>query len=190
MNALPSHPPQAMLAVWVFSPIHALADRMAYSKIRAGLGVQKAVVSGGGALPPHTDDWCGDGAGRDLLPALPAFSRRCPLIQMVETLTSCALAVLLKSRYEAIGMTVLNGYGLTETSPVLACRRTYCNIRGTVGLPLPGASQSRGDRVGNWNAPSLGRGSVAIQPQADRAQSAFAPARQPQAERNHQRQFR
>lgn len=32
---------------------------------------------------------------------------------------------------------MLNGYGLTETSPVLACRRTYCNIRGTVGLPLP-----------------------------------------------------
>ena len=29
------------------------------------------------------------------------------------------------------------GYGLTETSPVLSCRRTWRNIRGSSGLPLP-----------------------------------------------------
>lgn len=62
-----------MLAVWVLSPIHALADRLAYSKIRAGLGVQKCVVSGGGALPPHTDDWCGSRA--DTAPAGPSAAR-------------------------------------------------------------------------------------------------------------------
>lgn len=52
----------AMVAVWLLSPLHALADRLAYSKIRAGLGVQKAIVSGGGALPPLTDDWCAGNA--------------------------------------------------------------------------------------------------------------------------------
>lgn len=46
-----------MAAIWLLSPVHALADKIAYSKIRAGLGVQKCIVSGGGALPPQTDDW-------------------------------------------------------------------------------------------------------------------------------------
>ena len=38
----------------------------------------------------------------------------------------------------------LNGWGLTETAPVLACRRLSegsepaANVRGTVGLPIPG----------------------------------------------------
>lgn len=40
--------------------------------------------------------------------------------------------------YEALGLTVLNGWGLTETSPVLACRRTVLNVRGSVGFPIPG----------------------------------------------------
>lgn len=42
----------------------------------------------------------------------------------------------------AIGMVVLNGYGLTETSPVLTCRSTsaapYGNVRGSVGRNIPG----------------------------------------------------
>ena len=46
---------------------------LVYSKIRAALGISRAVVSGGGSLPPALDDW-----------------------------------------YEAIGLPVLNGWGLTE----------------------------------------------------------------------------
>lgn len=38
--------------------------------------------------------------------------------------------------FEAIGVKVQNGYGLTETSPVVAARRPYCNVLGTVGHPL------------------------------------------------------
>uniref|UniRef100_A0A0E0KLI2 4-coumarate--CoA ligase n=1 Tax=Oryza punctata TaxID=4537 RepID=A0A0E0KLI2_ORYPU len=38
--------------------------------------------------------------------------------------------------FEAIGVKVQNGYGLTETSPVVAARRPFCNVLGTVGHPV------------------------------------------------------
>lgn len=77
-------------------PLHLLAVRLVYSKIRAALGIRKAAISGGGSLPPHVDKFFG-----------------------------------------AIGIMLLNGYGLTETSPVLAVRKPTCNVLGTVGTPLP-----------------------------------------------------
>ncbi|RAL54419.1 hypothetical protein DM860_001547 [Cuscuta australis] len=39
--------------------------------------------------------------------------------------------------FEAIGITVQNGYGLTETSPVLACRWQNSNVIGSIGYPIP-----------------------------------------------------
>ncbi|XP_061373012.1 probable acyl-activating enzyme 16, chloroplastic isoform X2 [Gastrolobium bilobum] len=38
--------------------------------------------------------------------------------------------------FEAIGVAVQNGYGLTETSPVIASRRLRCNVIGSVGHPV------------------------------------------------------
>jgi long-chain acyl-CoA synthetase len=49
-----------------------------------------------------------------------------------------SLASHLDLFFEAVGVPVLNGWGLTETSPVLACRRSCANVRGSVGLPTPG----------------------------------------------------
>ncbi|KAI4344915.1 hypothetical protein L6164_012095 [Bauhinia variegata] len=38
--------------------------------------------------------------------------------------------------FEAIGVTVQNGYGLTETSPVVAARQLRCNVIGSIGHPI------------------------------------------------------
>ncbi|KAG4995620.1 probable acyl-activating enzyme 16, chloroplastic isoform X1 [Glycine soja] len=38
--------------------------------------------------------------------------------------------------FEAIGVNVQNGYGLTETSPVIAARRLSYNVIGSVGHPI------------------------------------------------------
>ncbi len=38
--------------------------------------------------------------------------------------------------FEVIGVTFLNGYGLTETSPVIAVRSLSHNVRGSVGRPI------------------------------------------------------
>ncbi|XP_073136448.1 probable acyl-activating enzyme 16, chloroplastic isoform X2 [Henckelia pumila] len=38
--------------------------------------------------------------------------------------------------FEAIGIMVQNGYGLTESSPVLAARRPSCNVLGSIGHPI------------------------------------------------------
>jgi long-chain acyl-CoA synthetase len=48
-----------------------------------------------------------------------------------------SLAAHLELFFEIVGVNVLVGYGLTETSPVLTVRRTWRNLRGTSGLPLP-----------------------------------------------------
>ncbi|XP_020107003.1 probable acyl-activating enzyme 16, chloroplastic isoform X1 [Ananas comosus] len=47
-----------------------------------------------------------------------------------------SLAMYIDRFFEAIGVKVQNGYGLTETSPVLAVRHPALNVLGTVGHPL------------------------------------------------------
>ena len=78
-----------------------LGQVLVFAKIRSALGIMRTVISGGGSLAGHLDDF-----------------------------------------YETLALPVLNGWGLTETSPVLACRRDMPreNVRGTVGLPIPGTA--------------------------------------------------
>ncbi len=49
-----------------------------------------------------------------------------------------ALKAEIANVLSAAGMTVLQGYGLTETSSVICCNQDALNRGGTVGLPIPG----------------------------------------------------
>ena len=49
-----------------------------------------------------------------------------------------ALSLSVDGFFEAVGIELLVGYGLTETSPVLTVRRPWWNRRGSAGQPLPG----------------------------------------------------
>ncbi|CAI5464511.1 unnamed protein product [Closterium sp. Yama58-4] len=87
----------AGLLALVLLPLHLLAEKLLYTKVKAAIGIKKAAVSGGGSLPSHVDKF-----------------------------------------FEQVGITLLNGYGLTETSPVLTVRRSYNNALGSIGSPVPG----------------------------------------------------
>ena len=74
-----------------------LADRLVFSKVRAGLGGRIGVfISGGAPLGRELAEW-----------------------------------------YAAIGIRIHEGYGLTETSPVIAVNTPRAHKIGTVGKPLP-----------------------------------------------------
>ena len=48
-----------------------------------------------------------------------------------------SIAEHLEDFYEIVGVEILGGYGLTETSPITHVRRTWRNLRGADGQPLP-----------------------------------------------------
>ncbi|BEV36610.1 AMP-binding protein [Synechococcus sp. M16CYN] len=48
-----------------------------------------------------------------------------------------AIAPHIDAFFEAVGIELLVGYGLNETSPVISCRRPWRNIRSSSGQPMP-----------------------------------------------------
>lgn len=86
----------ARLKAILLYPLHALAEKLVYYKIRNGVGNIKAVCSGGGSLAKYLDDF-----------------------------------------YQAVGIDVFVGYGLTETAPITNARSPNHNVRGTAGRPFP-----------------------------------------------------
>jgi long-chain acyl-CoA synthetase len=84
-------------------------------------------------------------------------------------LGGAALAPHLLKIFTGVGLTFIHGYGLTETSPVLACNRMADNDPMSVGHPVPGVEARvaengelhiRGPIVmlGYWNNPNATEG--------------------------------
>ncbi len=60
-----------------------------------------------------------------------------------------ALPAYIDDFYEVIGVPIIEGYGLTETSPILCCRTFTHNIPYTVGQPIPQTTIVIKDEQGN-----------------------------------------
>jgi long-chain acyl-CoA synthetase len=51
--------------------------------------------------------------------------------------------------FDLIGISILQGYGLTETSPVITCNTPTANKLGSVGQAIPGVEIKVADTIGN-----------------------------------------
>lgn len=99
----------AAVGVVLLYPFVLLGRILVFKKITQATGGQlRFSVSGGGALPPHVDEF-----------------------------------------FAAIGIVILEGYGLTETAPVLSVRRPHSAVLGTVGPAVPETEFKVMDMEGN-----------------------------------------
>lgn len=73
-----------------------------------------------------------------------------------------SLAPHIDQFFEAIDIAILNGYGLTETSPVVAARTSANNVLGTVGRPLYATSIKVVDPESGETLPHGRRGLVKV----------------------------
>ncbi len=64
--------------------------------------------------------------------------------------------------FEIINVPILVGYGLTETSPVVSARRTWHNLRGASGQPIPGTEFKIVDPDSHQALPPLSKGLVLV----------------------------
>jgi long-chain acyl-CoA synthetase len=75
-----------------------------------------------------------------------------------------ALAPDIAKLFVGLGLPILQGYGLTETSPVVSTNRLNDNIPASIGKPIPGVQVKLGDKdallvkgpnvmLGYWNLP-------------------------------------
>lgn len=67
------------------------------------------------------------------------------------------------SFFDAIGIQILQGYGLTETSPVAAGCNTQVNVFGTVGPPLSGVEMAIDNEAPGQPGEILIRGDIVMQ---------------------------
>ena len=112
----------AQIKVILLSPLHTLGEKIVYQKVRLATGAKlEAVISGGGSLARHLDDF-----------------------------------------FEIVGINILVGYGLTETSPVATVRTLEHNLRGSAGKPIPYTEIRIVDPETRQTLPQEARGLVLI----------------------------
>ncbi|MBD2439867.1 long-chain fatty acid--CoA ligase [Nostoc sp. FACHB-110] len=122
IHASPVERVAAKVQALTLLPFHLLGERLVYAKVREATGGRiKQVISGGGALPRHIDNF-----------------------------------------FEIIGVEILQGYGLTETSPVTNARRPWRNFRGSSGQPISGTEVKIVDPENRQPLPTGERGLVLL----------------------------
>ncbi|MBW4615145.1 MAG: long-chain fatty acid--CoA ligase [Desmonostoc vinosum HA7617-LM4] len=112
----------AQIQAYALLPFHILGEKLVYAKVKEATGGRiQQVISGGGALPKHIDNF-----------------------------------------FEITGVEILQGYGLTETSPVTHARRPWRNLRGSAGQPIPGTQIKIVDSETKASLPVGNRGLVLL----------------------------
>jgi len=135
LAAMPSARQKLLRGALGLSRYHCLARRVAADRTLAPEPATRRLLAAGGALV----SWPLHGlASRVLWPKV----RQQLIGGRLRTAISGggALAIHVDGFFEAVGIELLVGYGLTETSPVLTCRRRWNNRRGSSGQPLPGTA--------------------------------------------------
>lgn len=168
---------RAWLAARLLAPLHWLFRRLVAAKVRAALGIRGCVVSGGGSLSPHLDDFfevrggglpplcsssCSAAVAASWRQPQPrarqasCASKPCVCMASVPGTPVCPAPGTPFAAPQAIGLPVLNGWGLTETSPVLSCRRNQAgqNVRGSVGERRPGRMHGSMQQQPRCSAPA------------------------------------
>ncbi|MFZ9974626.1 MAG: AMP-binding protein, partial [Vulcanococcus sp.] len=135
LAAMPSARQKLLRSALGLSRYHCLSRRVAADRTLAPEPAGRRLLAAGGALL----SWPLHGlASRVLWPKV----RQQLIGGRLRTAISGggALAIHVDGFFEAVGIELLVGYGLTETSPVLTCRRRWNNRRGSSGQPLPGTA--------------------------------------------------
>nr|VDD10643.1 unnamed protein product [Brassica oleracea] len=73
-----------------------------------------------------------------------------------------SLPIHIDKFFEAIGVILQNGYGLTETSPVICARTLSCNVIGSAGYPMHGTEFKIVDPETNTVLPPGSKGIVKV----------------------------
>ncbi len=172
-----THRPTVLIAVpRIFERIHAkLRDKLAQGPALARR-LFDAAVSAGWAGFRHRQGLDSPGTERLLAPALDRLVGRKLRARLggrlrVAICGGAPLSPEIARTFVALGVPVLQGYGLTEASPVISVNTLEDNIPESVGLPLPGVElrigpqdellvRSPGVMSGYWNLPQASAAAV------------------------------
>ncbi len=121
---------------------------------------------------------CGTGSALDrmLVPILRRLVARPVLARLggrlrIAVVGGAALDPMLAQTFIGLGLPMLQGYGMTEASPVISVNRDDDNVPASVGAPLPGVEVKLGEggellargrnvMLGYWNNPEASRAAL------------------------------